>query len=782
MASDYRKGLLQFFLDEASEHLQKLEEGFLRLEGGDTSPSLLDELFRSAHTLKGSAALVKLSVTSEVAHRLEDTLEALKEGRIEPSRALVDALLFSLDHMKDLVSRAQSDEAEPKEVVGEVEEALARAAAAEVEAEADAAEGESEALEATRPAEEIGERPPAEEVEEPAQVERRTPGRRREDVDVLTAGVIKIGTENLEALMNLLGEITIAKNHLVGQIDVVDRMRGETEFAGRRLIQEVEAFADRYAYSLPEHVKYADPLLSEFMELEFDRYDELNLFARKLQEITNDINEALRSLSEFFVGFTAGVRTMDRMIVEMKEEFSNARMVEASHLFRRFTRSVRDLSAQTGKPIKFLVSGGETLLDRVVYDGLFDPLLHIIRNSVSHGIESPEERKALGKAEEGTILLSARREGNTVVIDVRDDGRGILFDKVRARAVERQLIGPDEKVTPLGLLQFLFAPGFSTAEATDMTSGRGVGLDVVKERLAQLNGTINVLTKKGRGTIFRLRLPLSLVIINVVRFKVGHQEFVIPSSLVAEIAEIPSTGPEDLETVTIRDSEVPATDMNTVLGIHRTVSFPKRYALVTQTSGARTALLVDEVLGQEDTVIKPFGAFLKDIRFYSGTSVAGDGSLRLVVNPTWIVEGTGRMARTVETLRHEERSAEPTVLVVDDSLSVRKYAAMVLEANGIKAPTASNGLEALDVLDQSHVDVIVTDLEMPVMHGYELIGELKRRGILRLIPVVVLTSRGGDQHREKAFQLGASDYLIKPFEEESLVATVRRHLKNRHLA
>ncbi len=887
--------LLGFFLEEASEHLATLENGLLQLEKDPDDRSVLDELFRSAHTIKGSAALVKLTETSAVAHRLEDTLEALRDGSATSSHQKVDAMLFALDKIKELVSLAASGEDEPEGVLEEVRNALE---GADLQAPARSAEsagsltgdlsltepsdGEQAGSEVSVPeggypapqaelpdvhAMEPGETGPTEtlpdpgfedvpeavqvaegepgavaeaypvlqedvseagddmlaealpvaeddetellataepetgtiggqqareeegpdtaEEEEKARVtpdseesfsaERRMPGRRKTDINLAAGGVIKLNSLKLDGMMNVLGEITIRKNHLMNQLAFVERLREEIEFAGERLLKEVNSFSERYAYSLPEQVKFKDALLSEFMDLEFDRYDELNLFSRKLQEITNDVNEGFRSLGNFFLDVGLNATAMERMITDMKERISDARMIEAGMLFQRFTRTVRDLSRQTGKDIRFLVAGGDTPLDRVVFDGLFDPLLHIIRNAVAHGFESPEERKRAGKPATGTIRLAAKREGNTVVIDIRDDGRGIQFDKVRERAIARGLLAPGQAAGPKELLRYLFAPGFSTADSTDETSGRGVGLDVVKDRLASLNGTVSILTKKGRGTVFRLRLPLSLVIINVIHFRVANLDFVIPSNLIMEITDIVRP-PEEEKKVKVREESLDAVNLHGIFGIPVDASTKTCFAIITQVSGARVALIVDEIVAQEDTVIRPFGSFLKEMRYYSGTSTSGDGRLRLVINPAWLAECSERREVDLDGDAFKEPE-KPKLLVVDDSLSVRKIASLFLQANGFEVLTASNGMEALDVLvDQPEVRFILTDLEMPVMHGYELLAELQRRGFIGRIPVVVLTSRGGEQHKKKAFDLGASDYLVKPFEETSLIETVRKYV------
>ncbi len=298
-----------------------------------------------------------------------------------------------------------------------------------------------------------------------------------------------------------MGELTIIKNFLVTQVTDVNIFRDEISFAGRRLISEVTNFSERYSYSIPDKaedkVKYIDPLLSEFHELEFDKYDELNLFARKLHEITDDFNEALKSLSEFFDSLSTRITTMDRLINDSKELISESRMVTIGKLYQRFTRAVRDIAIQNDKKIKFLTSGYETNIDKIIFERIFDSILHILRNAIAHGIETPEIRKKAGKPEEGSIQLDTRREGNAIIIEVSDDGIGIDFEVIRATALQKGLIAANDPLTEEDLLHILFMSGFSTSKEADMTSGRGVGLDVVKETLSVINGSIEISTEKG---------------------------------------------------------------------------------------------------------------------------------------------------------------------------------------------------------------------------------------------------------------------------------------------
>ncbi|WP_305046982.1 hybrid sensor histidine kinase/response regulator [Geoalkalibacter sp.] len=740
--SHFAESTLRFFLEEAAEHLAVLESALLRLEKepGDLA-AIIEELFRAAHTLKGSAALVKLNDISRVAHRLEDALEAARDGK---HRAVdlpeqIAAMLFALDRLRDLVRLAAEGREAPADLHRQVEARFQ------------------------------GIRGP----DEP-----RAPA--AETLEAVVPGVVKVGADKLEALMSLLGEATVAKTHLVDQLAAMRDLREEIQFSGKRLLREVGNFSERYAYALPEQARQADTLISEFQELEFDRYDELNLFSRKLQEITSDINEALGATRSFFAAFAEKVEEFDRLLGDMKERVSEARMVRIGILFQRFSRTVRELSRDSGKVLELRIAGEETLIDRVVFDGLYEPLLHILRNAVAHGLESPAERLAAGKPETGTLRLSARRLGGSVAVEVSDDGRGIQLERVRRRAEEKGFLAPGAAISERELMQMIFRHGFSTAEGADKTSGRGVGMNVVMDRLAALNGTIDIRTEAGRGTTLVLSLPQSLAIVNVIEFRVAGQLFVIPANLVSEILDLPSAEFQGGALVH-RGAPVELIDLKQLFQLPGEAPRP-RFAILTQSAGKAAALLVDAVLGQEDTLIRPFGAFVREIPHLSGTSLAGNGSLRLVLNPARLLSQPLAAPQAIAVAPAGPVCERAQVLVVDDSLSVRKYAGMMLAANGFAVLTASHGLEALEILDAQPVDFILTDLEMPVMHGYELLRELGRRGVLGTTPVAVLSSRAGRQHQDKALSLGACAYLVKPFDENALVGLIRERLAQKQPA
>ncbi len=756
------KSLIQFFLEEAEEHLGILEQGFLRLEENPDDLTGIDELFRSAHTLKGSAALVKLHTISEVAHLMEDQLEAIRDGKLNPSKPLVDWLLNTLDAIKTAISDVVNNRPERESLLEEVQKALDEVLKSPA----------SKKKPATETSAQVGP-PPSKPIVEDFIEEKRSPGRRKEDIETLTQ-FVRVHMANIEKMMALVGELTILKNFFVSESQEASKIKDEIEYAQRRLMKEIEDFSSRYAYSLPEKIHYVDELLAEFQDLEFDRYEDINLFARKIQEITADISEGLKGIGEVVEDISAHVRRLERLALDLKELISEARMIEIGRLFQRFTRAVRDLASKEGKKVKLVVRGVETRIDRIIYDRLFDPILHLVRNSIAHGIESPEQRRKAGKPEEGRIFLSAKREGSFVLIEVRDDGRGINLKEVYNKAIEKGLLQKGQKVTKQQLINLLFMPGFSTALQTGEISGRGVGLDVVKEAINELNGTITVATAAGRGTAFRIRVPLTLVIVNVVKFLAGGIEFVVPSSLVSELAEINIQLLEsDEDEILFRGRPTKLVDLTRAMGLYPERQETTAPALVVSPlPGLSMALVVDKILGQEDTVIRPLGKFLEGIKFYSGVSISADGKLMPVLNPATVVE---MMEMAPERpLPAAGSTQEPFILVADDSLSVRRYLEEILQRRGYKVLSATNGLEALNLMYEKPISMVITDLEMPVMHGYELLREMKRRGLSEMIPAVVLTSRGTQKHMEKATALGAKDYLVKPVDEDALLDVVKK--------
>ncbi len=805
MGKTDRSELLEYFLAEAEDYLNVLSHGIPELETSADRTALLEELFRAAHTLKGAAAIVRLTVTSSIAHSMEDILETFKDKHIAVKKDVIDLLLSMLDAVAHIVR----DISEGREENGDLEKKFTRQVA-EVMAQAG---GPVDAFESFNLMEEAAQStlsPPAtikEAIEQPVapaeavKVEPVVPmlpvgakvppdvrvkaqeavAKRKDDVEYFFGNFVRIDLKKIEDMFNLISEVTIMKNAMLKKTKEAGEVSEEVLFAGKRLLEEVNAFADRHAYTITDNTKYIDPLFSEFGDLEFDRYDEQNLFSRKLQELTEDITEALKELMQFFGLFQDDIKSLDKIVKFLRSDLSESRMIDIGRLFQRFVRPIKDMAKEHDKRVDLQIVGQSTKIDRVIFENLFDPLMHMIRNCIGHGIEIGEQRTKSGKRREGVISLSARREGINIIIEIADDGAGIDTNKVFAAAVKQGLVKPEATLSREETLSLIFLPGFSTAGATDMISGRGVGMNAVRSQISNINGTLELSTEVGKGTTFRIRVPSSLAITNVIVFVYGAMEFVMPTSLIEEVVHYEPVNDkigdrkESLDMVYHRGTPIQAKRLSDVFYIAGNGHEGKRdnFVLVCSISNKRVGLIVDDVLGQEEAIIKPVNRFLEGLSIYSGITISGDGLVRLVLNPIKIFE---EETRTFLITPPEIESFEGRrVLIVDDSLSVRKYLSTFLTARNLKVYSAGNGNEALKMLEETEVDLIITDLEMPVMHGYELVSRIKASDTLKAIPIIVLTSRSTGKHREKALELGADDYLVKPFDERSLVASLKKY-------
>ena len=533
----------------------------------------------------------------------------------------------------------------------------------------------------------------------------------------------------------------------------------------------------------------------DFFELEFDRYDDFNLLSRKLTEITNDTNEIMTELAGFFDSFELDTARISTITTNLQDEITMARMVEMDKLYQLFQRPVRDLAQAENKKVNMVVKGGETKIDKTIFEIISDPLMHMIRNSISHGIEPVDLRKKAGKDPVGSILLNARHEGNNIVIEIEDDGRGMDPVVLRKAAVDKgfMTVAEAQALSDTEVLNLIFRPGFSTAEAVGKISGRGVGMDVVSTHLAKINGRIEIKTEKGVGTKFVIRLPLTLAIAQALIIKFMDQELAVPMTLVEETTrfsekDIQRAAGEEM--VNLRGTLVRLHKLNEVLGVGK---FPKKEetyrhpTLILGMAEKRLALMVEDISGREEIVVKSLGDYLRSVKLFSGATISGEGNVRLIINVATLFGDEAAVTMKASIVAGKEAapklsSRKPRILIVDDSISIRKYVQRFLDRMGYDVEVAPDGMEALNIMGKSKFDAVISDLEMPVMHGYDLLAEMKRNPVLMNIPVVVLTSRAGDKHRQKAIEMGAQDYLVKPFEEQEMLEVLKKVLSGAVLA
>ncbi|HEV8584879.1 MAG TPA: hybrid sensor histidine kinase/response regulator [Methylomirabilota bacterium] len=756
--------VVSYFLPEATEHLDGVVSALSALERRDDEDALA-RLFRAVHTLKGAAYVVGCTRVGEVAHRMEDVLVAAREGQAPVTPRTVETLFAAEGALRLMLGLSPDPSARMTAVVADVRARLdALLAGVAVPAPAPVAEAPAVDAPLARPAT----RP-------------QIPGRPLRQT-------IRVNLERLDSLMDLVGELVIGRERVDRRLDEVDRVAAALLASRSRLAQCVADFERRqFEPRRPAETPAASAgglSVSElFAELEFDRYDDAGIFARTVAEIAADIAELQSELSAVSRTLRDDVAHVHRITGALRSEIGRARLVPIGSLFGRFVRQGQEAARVAGKSVRFETRGETVELDTSIIEQIVDPLLHLVQNTIAHGIEPPEERRALGKPVAGTVTLSAAHEGGAVLVEVEDDGRGLDPDVLRRRAVAQGFVPADAVLDDREALDLVFLPGFSTARAVTTAAGRGVGMDVVRTNVRRLNGDVEVRSVVGEGTRFTLRLPLTLLVSEALLVTVAGERMAAPLNAVQMVMEV---RPEDTrpgprgEAIVVGEETVDLVPLAALLGFEPPPRRARRAVLVVRGAGRAVAIEVDEILYKQEIVIKPLGEFLTGVGPYGGASVGADGRVTLLLDPGALVEaGTravvardeGRAARR----RGDVVEATPRrrVLLVDDSVSIRKFVGQMLEKAGFDVTTAADGMDALARLAEGAVvDVVVTDLEMPRMNGYELIDDLRRRAATRDLPVIVLTTRAGDKHVALARSLGVRHYVTKPVEEQAFVSLV----------
>ncbi len=798
--------VLEFFVPEAEEHLQSVTECLLALEGNPNADDV-NRLFRSMHTVKGSAAQVGMHRLSAVAHRVEDLIGRLRDGLVQPSAEIVDLLLQSVDVLKNFLHRSWPDDDQMAASVGPL---LARIAELAPEEAGDGAP--------PREAETAAPVEAAESAAAPAKSARAVQG-------LAQAKSVRISLDRLDRMMNAVGELVINRTRMLGRLSELSKLVEVLTFSKARLSSKISEFQEKHEFNrirptlvpgsqFPQMDTFRGRLLPgppvmssdllEFSELEMDRYDDFNILSRSLTEISADVTEVLTQLEGFMGRVDMDIDEFTKLAHHLQDEITAARMVPIGNLYTRLSRTVRDAANSAGKPVDLSLEGAETELDNNIIQHISDPLIHLVRNAVAHGIEDAAARRAAGKPEKGRISVRAYHRGNHIYIEVEDDGRGIDYDGIRRRLVETGAVSSvaAAELSERELREFLFRPGFSTASSTSELAGRGVGLDVVRANVHALNGEIEIHSEPGRGACFTVKVPLTLIISQALFIRCGASTFAFPLAVVEEIRRV---RPADLEDVggklftRVRDvvTEVVRLDSQLALPPIEPVN-GYFHMVIVKVAGRHVGVVVEEVLGKDEIVIKNLGDYLRRVKLFPGTTIASDGSLILLVDLNRLVSAEAVERRAVSAVSSAARVFAPgaeaiaagsipaeavdpirderVVVVADDSISVRKFVGRMLEKAGFLVKLASDGLEAAEIVAQSPCHLLITDLEMPRMNGYELMAHLRQNPVTQRIPVLVVTSRAGAKHRDRAIKEGASGFLTKPVQEDQLIATVEELL------
>ena len=801
--------ILEFFQPEAEEHLQVVSDCLISLEGNN-NPEEINKLFRAIHTVKGSAAQVGLKRLGAIAHRVEDLIGRLRDGELEPSPAVVDLCLESVDVLKKTLHRQWTDEKSMRTGVDSLLGRIAEFAPVEVE-DSDTVTVNAGASEA-----------PTEILEESAAA--ATSGKKvAKSVSpaVAAAKSVRIALSRLDRMMNTVGELVINRTRMVGRVAELEKLVDTLSFSKERLQGKVGEFQEKYEFNRISSSRQTGPwspstarqtltnaasgdtsFWSDFSELEMDRYDDFNILSRSMAEISADVNEVLSQLEGFIGRVEGDIDEFTKLAHHLQDEITAARMVPIGTLYSRLSRAVRDAAKSAGKLVDLDLSGSETELDNNIIQQISDPLVHLVRNSVAHGIERPEDRLTTGKPELGKVSLRAYHRGNHIYIEVEDDGRGIDYGRVKQSAIERGLVSPEtaDRLTERDLREMLFHPGFTTAPVKTELAGRGVGLDVVRANLNALNGEIDIQSVSGRGTKFTLKVPLTLIISPALFVRCGVTNFALPLAVVEEIRRLRADEIEDVGgklLTKVRDVVTEVVRLDTYLGLPPLEPVNGYFRMVVANAGSRQiGLVVEEVLGKDEIVIKNLGEYLRRVKLFPGTTIAPDGSLILLIDLNRMVAnepterrplqasasaarifapGSAAVARgTIPAEAIDRVEQERLIVVADDSISVRKFVGRMLEKNGYRVKLAADGMEAAELVTQHGCHLVITDLEMPRMTGYELMVQLRQSPTTRRIPVMVVTSRAGAKHRDRAMKEGAAAFLTKPVQEDQLIAAVEQ--------
>ena len=774
ISGDVDAALLDAFMNDsppqAAEVTQALA-GWLA-SPDNTSPAqaeLLRSAKRAAHTLKGSANILGIRGVAKLAHRLEDLLEICETDTAPPSEHRARALVAAADCIEQMVATVAGEDDAP-------DNALAVAAMLDAARDNDFA---GEIAETAGAAPRDAGDTPARAVNAP-RAERETRGiPTTRDSRAMT----RVPTQLLDDRVRMVGEMTIKIGEFEQELKSAatnSRQLVDQDRSIQKRLFELENSVDIRGVAARHKLHAVSPAamshgLGDFDSLELDQYNEVQSLTRALIEETTDARDLGLGLKDELAGLAGILHQQQRLVRELAHLTSQTRMAPVETIVPRLQRNVRQTAAATRKQAQLVVVGQEILVDAEVLNQLLDPLLHILRNAVDHGLEYPDDRAARGKPRMGTITLTVARRGQVVTVQVADDGRGLDLRDIRSRAVERGMLSPDAMPTDAEIARLTLLPGFSTRDMVTEISGRGVGLDVVATRLRALAGSIDIRSRQGEGLSIELRFQASLVATHALFVRDGGQVFGIASHTVqrAVPAIAVTLAHENGQLFADVDAHrYAAHELASLTGLAPASAPERRNLVIVETDTGPIGILVDAVLDAGELVTRPAGRYLKRIPGVSGIGLLGDGG----VIPLLDVAELARSPHEQQLRAAAEARSQPLrrsrVLVVDDSLSVRRAIASLLEDQGYEVALARDGLEAVKSMDINRPDVVLTDLEMPNMNGLELTAHVRSRPELADLTVVMITSRSMDKHRRQAMSAGVNVYLNKPFSDHELLQHV----------
>jgi chemosensory pili system protein ChpA (sensor histidine kinase/response regulator) len=722
----------EYFKPEVQEQLDTFNRAWNEIQHEGPSEERLNHLFRSMHTIKGAAYTVGLPSMGDVAKQAEHLTRELREGELE----------F----------------ADINEVLKQGHAALSQML--------DSADGQATQVDH------------AVEQFRSFNLQGQTTNTVQQTIKETT---IRVGLSKIEGLMNLANEMVMTRSRLEQQLMRFQEMSQALEVSRLKMLRTTRDFEEKYLNPRLREVNEGIPsakhdsglrtsFASTFNELELDSYNDLNIVARSISEMGSDLNEVQQQFDRFKRDFGQDLDMVERLSRNLRAEVSRTRLMPVVQLFQRLKRLIKD---DADKQYKLEIKGESVELDVAILESINDSMIHLVKNAITHGIETREERLRLGKSPLGRITLQAYPQSNSVIIEVSDDGAGINLEAVKTQAVARGLRSAQDvaSLDDCEAARLVFLAGLSTAKEVTVHAGRGVGMDVVMTQIKSLGGDVNITTRAGQGTTFQIRVPLTLLVSEALLVKVGPETLAFPINTVKTLRYVP-VQQLAAEQVTIGEQLLPLYHTHALLGLPNT-SQAEKAVVVLETHNGDIAMVVDEFIRIEEISMRRLGKLLSGMRHLAGATFSSQGKIILLLDPNGLIKLSQQVMPEQTTVASVPVSQSLTFLLVDDSISVRKIVGKMLERNGYSVVSAHDGQEALDILRRQQFDAILTDLEMPRLNGYELIEDVRRTWNSDQLPIVVMTTRAGEKHRQLALELGANYYFSKPIDESKLLNFLR---------
>ena len=771
---DDMQELLEDFLVESFELIEQIDHDLVELESNPDDLELLNRIFRVAHTVKGSSSFLNFDTLTELTHHMEDVLNKARHGELKITADVMDVVLKSVDMMKGLLVSIRDNGNDSSSGI-DISQICPQLTAI--------SEGQSPTSATPAP------EPAAADIPPSAIPEDIDPNTLSEDqINAEIERLLKVRKAEDEArraakASGAAAAPATAPAAAPDKPDAADKPAAAAKPAGDGANAPAKASANASDQTIRVEVGRLDYLMN--------LVGELVLSKNRLLTIYNDVEERYDG-EQFLEELNQVVSSLSLVTTDVQLAVMKTRMQPVAKVFNKFPRVVRDIGRDLNKQIDLIISGEETELDKSIVEEIGDPLTHIIRNSCDHGIEDPATRKAAGKPEKGTIELKAYNEGNHIVIEIIDDGKGIDAEAIRIKAVERGLISENEADTMSNkeIYSIIFRPGFSMAAKVTNISGRGVGMDVVKTNVEKLHGVIDIDSEIGKGTTLKLKIPLTLAIIQSLLVGTQEEIYAIPLANVNETVRVSVDNIYTIEgknVLRLRDEVLSLVRLSDLFGVKQVLeSGDQTYVVVISVAETKLGIIVDNLIGQEEIVIKSLGSYLANIDGIAGGTIRGDGRVTLIVDVGVIMD----MAKEVKvdikssmsaeaTQKAKESPADYKVLVVDDSKMDRTIISKALAPTGITLIEATNGLEALNIIKSSEhaFDAVLIDIEMPKMDGYTLAGEIRKYSKYRNLPLIAVTSRTSKSDRLRGVEVGMTEYITKPYSAEYLENVVRKNIK-----